>query len=387
MSTRENTRAERSLCSSNIIRRIVNLPINIIEGISRAVGHGMALIGAGRRDHQQPHFQQPHFQQPQEALAVPEEWFFITNFEQQYGLSHPFFYACRFVEALKMAEQESKLLFLYLHLPEHPYTAPFCSGTLCSELVVQFLDANFVSWAAIANSGEGLHMTAALRAPTFPFCAIIMPASGDSIVILQQVEGPVSPAELVEILQLTIEEQSSAFRARAVEEETRRANRQVREEQDAAYRAALQMDREKEVIRELVIEEPAHIQQQVEAHKKENIQKPRKSPTTAKQSGSKAKETIKETQRKETVTPRTGPLVTQILIRFPNGERKEQSFLCTDKIQSIYRYIDSLDLPGIGSYHLISNFPRKVYGFEQMNMTLKDAGLHPSTSLFLELVE
>jgi FAS-associated factor 2 len=74
----------------------------------------------------------------------------------------------------------------------------------------------------------------------------------------------------------------------------------------------------------------------------------------------------------------------QILIRFPNGERREQSFASTDKVQSIYRYIDSLRLPGIGNYRLVSSFPRKVYGVDQMGMTLKDSGLHPRGSLFLE---
>ena len=76
-------------------------------------------------------------------------------------------------------------------------------------------------------------------------------------------EGPIDPAELVEILQRTVEEQGSAFgsargreeeqiraritdedriRARAKEEEKLRADRQLREEQDAAYFAALQID-------------------------------------------------------------------------------------------------------------------------------------------------
>ncbi|KAJ6688208.1 UBIQUITIN-ASSOCIATED (UBA) PROTEIN-RELATED [Salix koriyanagi] len=77
---------------------------------------------------------------------------------------------------------------------------------------------------------------------------------------------------------------------------------------------------------------------------------------------------------------------TQILIRFPNGERKEQSFSCSDKIQSVYRYIDSLGLPGVGNYRLISSFPRRVYSVDQMGITLKDAGLHPKATLFLELL-
>lgn len=59
-----------------------------------------------------------------------------------------------------------------------------------------------------------------------------------------QVEGPVSPEELVNILQKTIEEQGSAFRAlRTEEEEKIRANRQLRAEQDAAYLESLKKDK------------------------------------------------------------------------------------------------------------------------------------------------
>jgi len=58
-----------------------------------------------------------------------------------------------------------------------------------------------------------------------------------------QIEGPVSPAELVEILQRTLDEQGVAFGSgRAKEEEKRRADRQLKEEQDAAYLAALRID-------------------------------------------------------------------------------------------------------------------------------------------------
>lgn len=69
-------------------------------------------------------------------------------------------------------------------------------------------------------------------------------------------EGPLSPAELVEILQRTVEEQGLAFggaaaqvkeeertRARAREQEKIRADRQLREEQDSAYLEALKLDR------------------------------------------------------------------------------------------------------------------------------------------------
>ena len=40
------------------------------------------------------------------------------------------------------------------------------------------------------------------------------------------------------------------------------------------------------------------------------------------------------------------------MIRFPNGERRQQSFRHTDTIRDVYRYVDSLGIPGIGSYQL-----------------------------------
>ncbi|KAF3442004.1 hypothetical protein FNV43_RR15920 [Rhamnella rubrinervis] len=47
------------------------------------------------------------------------------------------------MEALKMEENENKFLFMHLHSPEQPFTPSFCWKTLCSELLVQCLDANF----------------------------------------------------------------------------------------------------------------------------------------------------------------------------------------------------------------------------------------------------
>ncbi|XP_021292257.1 plant UBX domain-containing protein 10-like [Herrania umbratica] len=394
LTIRGSVRARGTNPSCNgIFCRMVCLPRNIMGGFSRIMGR--------RSQYQPPNLQLQH-SLPQQPLVVPEEWAFLASFEQQYGITHPFFYACSFMEALKMAEAEHKLMFMYLHSPEHPFTPSFCSGTLCSELVVQFLDANFVCWGAIADRGEGLQMAATLQPASFPFCAMIAPAAGNSIAVLQQMEGPVDPAELVEILQRTMEEQGSAFsstrgreeeqmrarikeeertRARAKEEEKLRADHQLREEQDAAYFAALHIDQEKERLRN------ARAQKPVEASNQANYEKPRQMPTEKLLGKTRQVSSVREAQYKETATQgKDTPQATQILIRFRSGERREHSFSCTDKILSIYRYIDSLGLPGLENYRLISSFPRRVYGVDQMGMTLKDAGLHPRASLFLELL-
>ncbi|KAI3684508.1 hypothetical protein L6452_33732 [Arctium lappa] len=338
---------------TGLVRRMVDLP----RAISRAVDHGLDLMragGGGRRNHHQfpppnhvPVHHHHHHHQPLDrslTTNLQPDWVFLAGFEQQFGVVHPFFYACRFVEALKMARDEGKLVFLYLHSPDHPFTPQFCKDTLCSEVVVQFLDANFVSWGGGVDSGDGLHMATTLRPGSFPFCAAVAPCSADGLAVIQQMEGPMTPEELVEILQTTLEEQGLAFgNERAKAEEKRMADLRLRQEQDAAYAASLQADQEKEA--------------KVE----------------------------KGTQHQDNAIANAQDA--QILIRFPNGERKEKTFSCVDKLEAIFAFIDSLGLPGIGrNYRLVSSFPRKAYGVDQMKMTLKDAGIYPEATLFIELV-
>ncbi|KAK4479356.1 hypothetical protein RD792_014868 [Penstemon davidsonii] len=379
---RDSVRAEAEALSNGIVRRMVSLPRNILGGLSRVMNQGIDnLIGLRERTNQNHYNQTPnfHFQQPfNQPQIIQEEWAFLSNFEQHYGTTHPFFYACRFVDALKIAEDEHKFMFMYVHSPEHPFTPSFCRETLCTEVVVQFLDSNFVCWGALANRGEGSHMVTTLGVSTFPFCAVVAPSSGDNLAILQQMEGPVSPAELVEILQSTIEQQGLAFGSgKAKQEDKRRANLRLKEEQDAAYLAALKIDQ-------------VHFQlffvEEKERHVKKNSEN--KKPEKSKQNPV-SKQPSKSTESSQKAASRGCKKAeeTKILIRFQNGERREQSFLCTDKIKEIYRYIDSLGLVGVGNYRLISNFPRKVYGSDQMEKTLKDAGFHPKSSLFLEFLD
>ncbi|KAL1533014.1 plant UBX domain-containing protein 10-like [Salvia divinorum] len=362
-SMRESARSMGEAVCNGLVRRMVSLPRNILGGFSRTMSQGINMIGTGARRNQ--HNQNFHSQHPPNLPfhypfnypppLIEEEWAFLSTFEQQYGHTHPFFYACRLMEALKISREEHKFMFMYIHSPDHPFTPNFCRETLSSELVVQFLDANFVSWGGISSRGEGLHMATSLKASSFPFCAIVAPAPGDNLAVVQQMEGPVSPTELVEILQRTLEEQGVAFgsRGRANLEEKRRADRRLKEEQDAAYLAALKIDQERERERQ-------------------------SSPKSKSKQPNEAAETFSNTSKKGEET--------QILIRFPNGERREKSFLSSDKIEAIYRYIDSLGLTPIGNYRLISNFPRKVYGVDEMSMSLKDAGLNSKASLFLEML-
>ncbi|KAL6844712.1 hypothetical protein ACP4OV_025371 [Aristida adscensionis] len=379
----------RSSCN-DLARTLARLPASIMEGLSRSLprrrGHGHQL--------RPPPPPPPPVPLPPPPL-VPEELFFFAAFEQRYGGHHPFFYGCRFADALRAARREGKLVFVYLHDPGHPYTDAFCRGTLCADVVVEFLDANFVSWGAVAvaGSGEGPGMAASLRPGSFPFCAVVAPVSDESIAVLQQVEGPVSPSELVEILQRTIDEQGAAFSVRpsrpiadhaaaasrpsmAEEEERRRAAQQLRQEQDAAYLESLRKDQEKERSRK-------SLQEGAAKPKASNELRPRP-PSHGARDPSK---TTAPAHQKGASPSHRAEADTKILIRFPNGERRQQSFCQTDTIREIFRFVDSLGVPGIGGYQLVRSYPRKTYGHQQLGMTLRDAGLHPSATLYIEQIQ
>ena len=72
-------------------------------------------------------------------------------------------------------------------------------------------------------------------------------------------------------------------------------------------------------------------------------------------------------------------------MRLPTGERKERRFLNIAKVQALYDYVDSLNVVKSDNFLLISNFPRVVYGPDKLDLTLKDAGLHPRTNLFVQV--
>lgn len=57
-----------------------------------------------------------------------------------------------------------------------------------------------------------------------------------------KVEGPKSPEEMLSILQRVVEECAPTLVSARIEAEERRNNQLLRDEQDAAYRAALEAD-------------------------------------------------------------------------------------------------------------------------------------------------
>ncbi|XP_043719407.1 plant UBX domain-containing protein 10-like [Telopea speciosissima] len=376
--------------------KLITLPFSVISGslglISGAIGlgmwvaggvlsHSLGLLGLG------PGRNGDASSSPLVTLsaAASEAAYFAAGFERDFGMTRPNFVAEGFMDALQRSRQEFKLLFVYLHSPDHPDTPLFCERSLCSEVVASFINENFVSWGGSIRASEGFKMSNSLKASRFPFCAVVMAATNQRIALLQQIEGPKSPEQLLTVLQRVAEESASVLVSARLDAEERRTNVRLREEQDAAYRTALEADQARERQRK---EEQERLEREAAETERKQREEEEARQRAAQEAAEKEAALARRRQEKAMSLgdePEKGPGVTQVLVRFPTGERKERRFYSTATIQSLYDYVDSLDCLNAENYSLVSNFPRLVYGPEKHLMSLKEAGLHPQASLFVEV--
>ncbi|CAJ2628326.1 unnamed protein product [Trifolium pratense] len=354
--------------------KLIKLPISVISGslglVSGAIGLGLWAaggvlsyslgfvgLGSGSSSSSPSASSSPLVSV---SAATTEAMQFVAAFERDYGTTtKPNFVSEGFMDALQR--------------------------TLCSDVFVEFVNQNFVCWGGSIRASEGFKMSNSLKASRFPFCALVMAATNQRIALLQQVEGPKSPEEMLVVLQRVLEESSPVLVAARLDAEERRNNARLREEQDAAYRAALEADQARE--RQRREEEERFAREAAEAERKlkeEEEARERAAQEAAEKQAALAK--LREEKAQSLgEEPEKGPNVTQVLVRFPNGVRKDRRFNSTVTIQSLYDYVDSLGLLEAENYSLVSNFPRVVYGQEKLTQSLKEAGLHPQASLFVEL--
>ncbi|KAJ0106052.1 hypothetical protein Patl1_17437 [Pistacia atlantica] len=394
---------DRSDSSGNVVAgpglawKVITLPYSVISGsiglISGAVGFGLwaaggvlsyslGMIGLGSGSGRNG---ESSDRLVSVSAAASEAMEFVSAFERDYGSLKPNFVSEGFMDALQRSRGAFKLLFVYLHSPDHPDTPSFCGGTLCNEVLAAFVNENFVAWGGSIRASEGFKMSNSLKASRFPFCAVVMPATNQRIALLQQIEGPKSPEEMLMILQRVIEESNPVLLQARLDAEERRSNTRLREEQDAAYRAALEADQARE--RQRREEQERSEREAAEAERKRKEEEEARE-RAAREAAEREAALAKMRQEKALALgdePEKGPNVTQVLVRFPNGDRKERRFHSSAVVQSVYDYVDSLGCLEVEDYSLVSNFPRVVYGSDKLSLSLKEAGLHPQASLFVEL--
>lgn len=179
--------------------KLIKLPVSVISGslglISGAIGLGLwaaggvlsyslGMIGIGSSSSSSASAPLVPV-----SAATSEAMDFVAAFERDYGGSNtrPNFVSEGFMDALQRSRNSFRLLFVYLHSPDHPDTPLFCERTLCSETLSAFVNENFVAWGGSIRASEGFKMSNSLKASRFPFCAVVMAATNQRIALLQQV--------------------------------------------------------------------------------------------------------------------------------------------------------------------------------------------------------
>ncbi|PKA46528.1 hypothetical protein AXF42_Ash012661 [Apostasia shenzhenica] len=384
--------------SPGLAWKIITLPFYVVSGgiglISGAVGLGTWVAGSilsrslGLLGLTRPGGQQESERLVPLSASAAEAAGFVAAFERDFGgsaASPPNFVGEGFMDALQRSQREFRLLFVYLHSPDHPDVPVFCSECLCSDMVAAFVNENFVCWGGSIRGSEGFKMSNSLKASRFPFCAVVMASTNQRIVLLEQIEGSKSPEEMLSILQRVVEECTAPLIAARIEAEERRHNMRLREEQDAAYRAALEADQARE--RQRKEEQERLAREAAEAERKRREEE--EAHERAKHEAAEREAAIIRRRQEKAMSlgdePAKGPDVTQVLVRFPTGERRERRFPSSAAVQTLYDYVDSLECLKAEDYSLVSNFPRTSYGPEKLSLSLKEAGLHPQASLFVEM--
>lgn len=162
---------------------------------------------------------------------------------------------------------------------------------------------------------------------------------------------------------------------------TLEAERLLREQQDDEYLASLQADREKaeaqrmeeEAAREAAAAEEKRREQEALRRLQEEEESERK--LAAKKDSLPPEPSVED---ENAVT---------LLVRMPDGSRRGRRFLKSDKLQSLFDFIDVGGGVKPGTYRLVRQYPRRAFTDGEHGSSLSDLGLtSKQEALFLELI-
>ncbi|KAI8849474.1 hypothetical protein BC829DRAFT_182361 [Chytridium lagenaria] len=331
-------------------------PFNILQGPRRRT------TSARRRNLQST--------DPQAAAAR-----FLLDFEVAYGVSHPNFFQGTYSQALDVAKRELRYLFVYLQSSDHDDTPDFNRNTMTSERFINYIqEQNFLVWAGDIKESESFLVSNVLLATRYPFIALIAP-QGSRMVVVDRVEGPSSPEELITALSHHVNRFDSNINAIRADRERQDQARSIREQQDQAYQASLRADQEKE---RKAQEERDRIRKEKEEAEKLEMERENKIEMRMRR-----REELRQNLPVEPAA--TAKDIAKISLRLPSGERVVRRFNADDKIELVYNFIESMDLSPISieaDIVAVNTYPRKV--LLDKTQTLKEAGLVPSASLIVE---
>ncbi|GLT90927.1 hypothetical protein SLE2022_088420 [Rubroshorea leprosula] len=166
------------------------------------------------------------------------------------------------------------------------------------------------------------------------------------------------------------------------------AQRLIREQQDDEYLASLQADREKEL---KAMEEAEARRLEEEAARKAAIEEERRKGEEAHRKMEEEQEFERLLAAKEASLPQEPAADSEnavsLVVRMPDGSRRGRRFLKSDRLQSLFDFIDIGRGVKPGTYRLVRPYPRRAFSDGDGSLTLNELGLtSKQEALFLELI-
>ncbi|GAV68912.1 UBX domain-containing protein [Cephalotus follicularis] len=166
------------------------------------------------------------------------------------------------------------------------------------------------------------------------------------------------------------------------------AQRLIREQQDDEYLASLQADREKEL---KAIEEAEARRLEEEVARQAAFEEEKRREEESRRKMEEEQEFERQLAAKEASLP-VEPVSDDensvtLLVRMPDGNRRGRRFLKSDRLQSLFDFIDIGRGVKPGTYRLVRPYPRRAFSDGESALTLNELGLtSKQEALFLELI-
>ncbi|CAH0485896.1 unnamed protein product [Peronospora farinosa] len=321
---------------------------------------------------------------------------FTSSLRQRYGESvTPRFEHTSFRDAVSTARTASKFLFVYLHSNIHDDADMFCRKTMCTERMSAYLNNSdcIVSWAGCVQYAEGFGVSLSLGCATFPFLALLSCVSR-SINVVEKITATLPANEIIDKLNAAVDRNTQILATARHIHQQRTEAQILREQQDLEYQESLAADRrrEQEARENAEREEMERLKKEEEKRRVDEEARRAEEDERRREQEYKAEIEAKRVRiadgPKSHVPPPGADYKTAVIkFHLHNGTRLDHIFYAHDTLKMVRDFIDVEFFDReitIRNYELATNFPKKVYGPDLVNVTLTDAGLAPRALVYVQ---
>eukprot|EP00038_Savillea_parva_P003455 m.125926 g.125926 ORF g.125926 m.125926 type:complete len:716 (+) comp11177_c0_seq1:279-2426(+) len=306
---------------------------------------------------------------------------FIRRYKRE-GREVPNFFRAPLSEALREAEATAKPLLLYLHSDHSAETNVFCSESLATGMVAEFINQNFVLW------GVDITLThQRLRFEHTPYGQQVLPfleslSKCPALYALVKLPGRIEKhgsvigfedSETLFAKLLQIREACEGALQEVHREATRRNEAEaLRQQQEFEFEESLRRDREKQRAKE---EADA-----IEASRLAEVERQQQAEAQREQLAAERVPAEPDASDKSAI---------KLQFRLPGGGRCERRFNATDTVGHVLHYLHSEGRPAtkFATFHIPRPGQKIKINDSDPSTLLGDFGLHKRDLLYVEDIE